>query len=136
MSTTAPVTFPDVERMCIDVLSAAIATYAPSTTVGATLPNDWTPVKPTHITVQSDGAARVQHPVVVWPTVRLTAWAKAPTDAKRIANAAMGVLVHFADFLVVPLTDVLSARDADHGDAELASITCRVTVRSVPLLPA
>ena len=136
MSTTDPVTFPDAERLCIDVLVSALAPYAPTTTVGATLPSSWTPSHPPHITVQSDGAARVQHPVAVWPTVRLTAWAKAPTDAKRIVNAAMGALVHFADFLVVPLTDVLSARDSDHGDAELASITCRVTVRSTPLLPA
>lgn len=131
------VAFPDVERLVVDYLSDEMD--EPDVTVGVAVPVDWTTESDPHLQVITDGTPSMVPPVIANATVRLLARAASTTEAKRIAAKALGVLSAHPGgegiAAIVPLTGVLPARDPDTF-AELASVTCRVTVRSTPIEPS
>lgn len=132
------VTYPDVEHLVVDYLTAALEALGEPATVAVGVPINWTAGD--HLQVSLDGTPTGTHPVIVYGTVRLTAWASNTTRAKRLAGIAQGLLlahpggregIATATFL----TGVLPARDPK-TQAELASTTSRVGVRSVPIEPS
>lgn len=136
------VTYPDPEHLVVDVLAAALADE--DCTVGVGLPDGWQidrtapeNTSPPHVQVALDGTPVDEHPVALRCTIRITAWADNPTPAKALVLLAHGHLLATAgndDGLstVSPLTGPLPAHDDDH-DADLASCTLRVRVRSTPI---
>lgn len=125
------VTYPDVERAAVDLITALMADQ--DTTVGVGVPGDWRKdVSVPHLQVAWD-ATTLDHPVLAHATIRVTAWHHQPTAAKALADTAMGrVLAHVGHGLiraVRPLTGLLPAYDHDTR-AELASFTVRATVRA------
>lgn len=124
-------TYPDAERAVTDYLTANLADG--DTTVGVDLPDDWTTASPDHLVVSNDGTPSHSHPVAARPTIRLTAWSRSTTDAKALARRAQGVLCAHpgGDGIanVRFLTGEQPGYDPDHN-AQLASATCRVTIRS------
>lgn len=131
------VTYPDPERVTVDLLASMLDAYEPDVTVGVALPGDWNvDSSQPHVQVVCDGTPRLEHPVVVWPTVRLVAWARTTSRAKALVMLAQGLLCSHtggADIAAIhPLTGVLPARDTDRR-AELASATVSVALRSVPI---
>lgn len=129
------VTYPDVERVTVDLLALIVYPHEPTVTVGIGVPADWTPAEPDHLQVTCDGTPAMDHPVAVHSTVRIVAWSATPTRAKELANLALGLLLAHGGAepiaAITPLTGMLPARDTATR-AELASFTVRVTVRSVP----
>ena len=125
------VTYPDVEELVVDLLDAAL-----DCTVGVGVPDGWTTEDGDHLQVACDGTPIDEHPIAQRHTVRLTAWSANPTPAKTLLYLAHGHLIGSAGAnglsTVSPLTGVLPAHDDDH-DAELASCTVRVRVRSTPI---
>ena len=137
--TRPQVTYPDVERIVVDLLAASMP--AP-TTVGVNLPADWTAGgSDPHIQVSWDGTPGDNHPITLATTIRLVAWTDSKTTAKALAMEAHGRLLSYSggDDAVVglvnilPLTGPLNASDPDHLNAELCSVTVRATVISTPL---
>lgn len=130
------VTYPDVERETRDLLAELIATEEPDITVGIGLPADWTAASPDHLQVSCDGTPLLDHPIVAHSTVRITAWSASTTRAKELANFALGLLCAHAGSdeiaAILARTGVLPARDPDNR-GELASVTVRVSVRSIPI---
>jgi hypothetical protein len=78
----------------------------------------------------------MDHPALAHTTIRLVARCSTTTDAKALAMKAQGLLCAHpgGDGIAstAPFTGVLPARDTA-TEAELASVTCRVTVRSTPI---
>lgn len=128
-------TYPDVERLVVDWLTSELD--EPDCTVGVGVPAAWQPGDK-HLQVDLDGTPRMDHPVAAYATVRLVAWADSTTDAKRLAMRAHGVLLAHpgGDGIAGTraLTGIFPARDSKTG-AEIASVTARVTVRSVLIEP-
>ena len=127
------VTFPDPERVVRDFLDAAID----DATVGVGVPANW--VKDTsgpHLQVSTDGMFMANFPVAGEATIRIVAWAASPTAAKALAQRAQGyLLAHDGTGDIArtrPLTGLLPARD-EQTNAEIASISVRVTLRSIPI---
>lgn len=127
------VTYPDPERAVVDHLADAFA--GEDVTVGIGVPAGWTAASDPHLQVACDGTPTDEHPIAHRTTVRIVAWSSSTTEAKRLALLAHGHLL--ADptgdlHSVTPLTGLLPAHDRDH-DAELASFTVRVRVRSTAI---
>ena len=129
------VTYPDPERVVRDYLAAVMGDQA---TVGIGVPGDWTPSAGPHLQVATDGMFMAGHPVYGEATVRIVAWAASPTEAKRLAQLAQGhLLAHPGDGTIArtrPLVGLLPSRDFQ-TNAETASVTVRVSLRSVPIEP-
>ncbi len=123
--------FDDVERVAIDVVADLLD--GEDCTVGV-LPDGWrNPSTPTpetpHVQVAWDGTDNVAQ-VVAFATIRVTAWAATPTEAKRLARLTEGLLMERPE--VRPLTGILPARDPQNR-AETASFTVAWASRSVPI---
>lgn len=128
------VTYPDPERAVVDHLTDALT--GEDVTVGIGVPTDWERGVDPHLQVACDGTPTDEHPIAHRTTIRVVAWADSTTEAKRLALLAHGhLLTGWGDDLhsVTPLTGLLPAHDRDH-DAELASFTVRVRVRSTEIL--
>jgi hypothetical protein len=125
-------TYPDVERATVDFLTGKLG----GATVGTRLPPDWTKQSTNHLMVRCDGTPTITYPITARPTVRLVAWSGSPTEAKALAMLAQGVYcAHPGDSEisgVQALTGLLPGYDPDH-EAELASVTCRAVIRSIPI---
>lgn len=124
------VTYPDVERQAVDDLDDALGDLGETVTVGIGVPTDWTPGDTTHAQVALDGTPRDLHPVAQQSTIRVTVWASGPTEAKRVANLAHGLLLALPSYK--RLTGLLATRDPQTR-ADLASFTVRANVRSTPI---
>lgn len=128
--------FPDAEVLTKDLLKDLIEPHESEVTVGVGVPANWTKASPDHLQVSLDGTPIVVRSIVAHSTVRVTAWAKSTTRAKQLANLALGLLSAHGGgsgiAVVLPLTGCFPARDTDTG-AELASVTVRVTVRSISI---
>lgn len=125
-------TFPDPERVVRDYLDTVL-----TETVGVGVPTNW--VKGSsdpHVQTSLDGMFMASWPVAGEATIRLVAWATSPTAAKELAQRAQGyLLAHDGTGQIArtrPLTGLLPARDEQTG-AEIASVTVRVTLRSIPI---
>lgn len=132
------VQMPDAEKAVRVLLAELFASEitAGDVTVSIGVPVGWTSASPDHLEVAWDGTPTVAWPVSADATIRLVARAGSTSAAKALAAKAQGRLVaHMGDTTIArirPLTGVLPARDPD-TDAELASCTVRVTVRSQPI---
>lgn len=129
------VTYPDAERLTVDYLTDELDEDA---TIGVGVPIGWAKDDTPHLEVALDGVPLLDHPMFAHATVRLVARAETTTEAKRIAMKALGVLCGHPGgdgiTTVRPLTGPLPARDPA-SQAELAAVTARVTVRSIPIEP-
>lgn len=131
--TPPAVTYPDPERVVRDYLDTVIA----DATIGVGVPSSWTKASGNHLQVATDGMFLGRtHPVYGEATIRLVAWSASPTQAKELAQRAQGLLLAHPGTGDItrtrPLTGLLPARD-EQTNAELASVTVRVTLRSVPI---
>lgn len=121
----------DPERLCVDYLSAALAGRGETATVSIGLPSTWTTRSGSHIGVALDGTPTIDYPALSAATIRGTAWAASTTEAKRLAQLAMVLLLTHpgspAVFSVNPLTGLLPALDPDNG-APIASFTVRLNL--------
>lgn len=125
--------FPDPEK----ALRALLDTLTPSPiTVGIGVPTTWGPTSPAHLQVGWDGTRTPRHRVAAVALIRVTAWASTTSTAKATAlDAEARLCAHDGTGAISAIetaTGVFPARDTD-TDAELASFTVRVTVRSQPL---
>lgn len=134
------VTYPDVEALVVAYLAAEVPAYDGPTdhpTVSGDLPSEWTAATPSHLQVAKDGTFTDDHPIAVHATIRVTAWSQRATRADELANLVFGLLCAHPGTggisAVRPLTGPLPARDTEHLDAELCSITVDVAVRSTAL---
>lgn len=129
------VTYPDPERVVRDYLDSVIA----DATVGVGVPAGWTKTSPQpHVQVSTDGMFLTRtHPVYGEATIRLVAWSSSPTTAKELVQRAQGLLLaHPGTGSIArtrPLVGVLPSRD-EQTNAEIASVTVRVTLRSIPIV--
>ncbi|MDB2211828.1 hypothetical protein [Mycobacteroides abscessus] len=104
-------------------------------TVALSVPTDWTARKGPLLIVADDGGP-VRLPIKSRHTVRLTAYAPGPTEARRIATVAAGKLAESAPrpegiaHVSKDIGGVLDARDKETG-AYLASVLVPVTARTV-----
>lgn len=130
------VTYGDVERLVVDHLATVLAGRLPAgATIGVGVPSGWVPASPLHVQVVWDGTPTRTHPIVINATVRVVVRAASTTLAKQYALLIEGLLLAGGwpdSFSVQPLTGVLPAGDPD-TNAQLASFTVRVTVRSTPI---
>lgn len=128
------VTYPDAERAVVDLLGPLMADTGEDVTVSVGVPTTWTADSKAHLQVAWDGTPAVDHPVASRCTIRIVARASTPTEAKRLAWLAHGLLcAHQGDVArFASLTGPLPARDPATS-AELASTTVRATFRSVPI---
>lgn len=130
------VTIPDVEPLIVDLLTVLIADAGEDVSVGVGLPDDWKPASRAHLEVSWDGTPDEAWPIAFHPTVRIIAHASSTGEAKRLAGLAQGLLCAHGGGSgitgIQPLTGVLPAQDPT-TKAELASVSLRVTVRSVPI---
>lgn len=128
------VTYPDPERAFVDLLTELLDDE--SVTVGVGVPDGWQPSTGDHIQVSWDGTPLEEHPIAIYPTLRIVAWSASTTEAKRLAMLCQGLLLAHTGGSSVgairPLTGPQPARDPDTR-AELAAITVRATVRSTPI---
>lgn len=133
------VTYPDVEHLVRVYLEEEMAAVEPDVTVSVGVPAAWKKTSPTHVQVVSDGVPLLKHPIVAHATVRLVARAQSTGEAKRVAGIALGLLAAHPGgggiASTIPFTGPLPGRDPDTG-ADLASVTARVTVRSIPISAA
>lgn len=134
--TKLAVTYPDVERAVCDLLETLVAPHEPTVTIGVAVPDDWTIESAAHLQVVSDGISPRSRPVIARAAVRVVVRAASTTEAKRLAALAEGLLLAHrgGDDIssITPLAGVLPARDPD-TNAELASVSVSVTVRSIPI---
>lgn len=125
-------TFPDPERVVRDYLDTVIN----DATIGVGVPSSWTAGSTPHVQVSTDGMFMENWPVAGEATIRLVAWAASPTAAKALAQRAQGYLLAHDGVGDIartrPLVGLLPARDEQTG-AEIASVTVRVTLRSIPI---
>ena len=132
----ATVTYPDVEIEVKDLLRYLIASHEPTVTVSVGVPSTWKPSSPPHIEVALDTTDTSEHPVASRSLVRIVARSNSTSRSKELANLAHGLLCGYdGDDLISgirPALGLIPARDPDTR-AELASVTVRVTTRSIPI---
>lgn len=125
------VVYPDAEALIIDHLKAVMS----GCTVGIGVPANWKKGSTPRLEVAWDGTPSVVHPIAQRATVRLTARADTPAQAKQLVQEAHGHVLYgpWPDGIsnVRSLTGPFPARDPQTL-AELASVTVQVTVRSAP----
>lgn len=130
------VTYPDPERLTIDILTTALELYVPATIVQLGMPLDWRPELGPVVQVDLDGVPIMDHPIAMYATVRLVAHAATSDDAKELILLVQGLLLAHPGGQGVTryrsLTGLFPASDPV-TEAELASITVQATVRSIPL---
>lgn len=126
------VEIPDVERLVVDYLDAVLTEQ-----IGVGIPSNWTATSQPFLQVSCDGHPFNSWPVTMTATVRLVGWAKTTTTAKALAARAQGLLCAHPGgdgiAVVQPLTGPLPARDPDNAGAQLAAVTCSVTLRAQPI---
>lgn len=132
------VMLPDIEALTVDLLASLIAPLE-TCTVGIGVPEGWKPTSEPHLQVELVATRRLfgdLHPVAGTAMVRIIARAATTTEAKRLAALGEGLLLTHAGgsgiSTIKPLAGVLAERDPDTR-AELASVTVRVTARTVPI---
>lgn len=121
----------DVEQAVVSFLN----TYASALlSAGVVLPGEWTPADGPFAVVACDGVATEQWPVATRATVRVTVWAGQRSQALQAARYAAGMLLSGAtgEFRCRQASGVITAVDRD-GQADLASFTVRVDVRTEPM---
>lgn len=127
---------PDIERLLRDLLAELMEEQGESVTVEVGVPADWTPESAAHLEVAWDGTPASSMPVVARGTARIIARAQTTSEAKRLASLAEGLLLAYEGgegiTAIYELAGVLPARDPD-TQAELASVSVRVTVRTIPI---
>lgn len=124
------VTYPDVEELIIDHLVDLDARN--------NVPPDWTPGSDGDyvLEVHLDGTPRDLHPIAQQSTVRLVARAGTTSQAKALALEAHGrALVGPWPTGITNVQKLLGLTTAQDPAtlAELAAVTVRVTVRSIPI---
>lgn len=128
------VTYPDVEHLVVDYLAELIDSA--EARVGVGVPAGWTPSSTPHVQVALDGTPNMVHPIAANHTIRLVARAATTSAAKALAMKAHGLLLAHpgGDGIASTraLTGVFPAHDSK-TNAEIASVTARVTVRAIPL---
>lgn len=138
--TTQEVVYGDGEIEAVDWLTDELPSRLTGeefegTTVGVDLPLDWKPSDPPHLMVALDGTPSAVHPILCRQTIRLVAFTRSKTAAKRLCAIGQSVLLVHPGNQVVSnvefLTGVQPAKDPTTG-AEIASATQRMTVRAVP----
>lgn len=126
------VTYPDAERLMVDHLGPLL----PAATVAVGVPADWTGDSDDHLQVELAGTPLVLHPFAQRATVRLIARARTTSGAKALAQLAHGHALagDWPEGIsnVRPLTGPTPARDPE-TEAELATVTVQVTLRSEPI---
>lgn len=134
--TKLDVTYPDAERLTVDLLKTKLAADEPAVTVGVGVPGNWTPDSPPHVSVAHDGTPWTRHPVLQRASIRCTVRAASTTEAKRLAELARGLLLGHAGgdgiTAVRSHLGVQPTRD-DETKAELAWFAVGCTVRSQPI---
>lgn len=129
-------TYPDVEAEMVDFLDDMLAAVGEDVTVSVGVPDAWKPTSTPHVQVVCDGTPRMDHPVAVYPSLRLVVRAGTTSEAKRLAMLAQAVAVsHDGTWPVAwvrPLTGILPVRDPE-TNAEIAMVTCQVAIRSHPV---
>lgn len=131
---TPTVVFPDVERLVVDYLAAALEQAGEQVTVGVGVPDGWDRRRsPAHVSVACDGMPWMRHPVIGRASVRVTVRARSTSEAKRLAEVAQGLLLAHPSgggvAGVRPHSGVMPTRDADTR-ADLAWFAVGVTVRT------
>lgn len=134
--------FPDVEVPAKDYLRDELADRGEVLTVGVGVPASWSQTNPAqkpHIQVECDGVPIILNNLAALATVRVVAWARSTSEAKRLAALAQGVLCGHPGGEVIkgaiPLTGVLADRDPA-TKAEIAATTSRATIRSAVIEPS
>lgn len=126
---------PDAEKLVGQILEERLGDLDETCTVGVGVPTGWSGT-PSHVQVAWDGTPFMEWPVTTRPTIRVTVWASSPSEAKRLAAVAQGVLLSHPGgdgvSAIQPGVGVMPARD-DDTQAELAWFTVLATVRNVPL---
>lgn len=121
--------FGDPERVAVDYLAAQVAQFPSGLhmcTVGVVLPADWTVSAPPHLAVALDfdsvetGWGGVE--AALFATVRVTAWAEAPTKVKLLARVARTAMLAYPSR---PNTGMLVTRDPDNL-APIAAFSVRM----------
>lgn len=134
-----PYAVADVERLVRDYLADALADVHPDVTVTIGVPTNWTPRSAPHLQVTSDGVFAFESVAIAHCAVRLVAWSDSTTTSKAIAANALGLLAAHPGgngiAVARPTTGPLPARDTETG-GELAAVTARVTVRTIPIEPS
>lgn len=131
------VVYPDASALTAELLADEIAIYEPDVNV-VNEPIRGARPEYSHETIEVawDGTPLVAHPVVEHATIRVTAWALTRARAIELVSLAQGLLLAHAGGMGIArigaLTGVLPARDPV-TNAELASVTVRVSVRSQPI---
>lgn len=133
------VVYPDAEILVKDYLADQLPDYIADVTVGIGVPTDWVKGESkTHLQVDFDGYVRYDHRCVARAAMRLVAWSNRTTESKALASLALAVLCAHPGGGGIsnarPFTGPLPSRDSATG-AELAAVTARVIVRSIPLEP-
>lgn len=127
---------PDIERLVRALLEQLMDEQGEDVTVAVGVPEAWKPSDTPHLQIAWDGTPTSEMPVVVRGTVRIIARARSTSEAKRLAALAEGLLVAHGGGAGITgihaLAGVLPARDPD-TQAELASVSLRVTVRTIPI---
>lgn len=124
----------DAEVLTKDLLIDLLAGETCTVSIG--VPSGWTAASENHLQVALDGDPIPVWPICTRPTIRLVARAASTSEAKALCGLAFGLLCahNGGDGIVSvrPLTGVQPARDPE-TNAELASATVRVTVRTEPI---
>lgn len=138
------VKIPDVERIVIDYLYALRDNprHPPpdrlpaNATIGIGVPAGWLPAtSPVHFQVRSEGTPEMAWPVVAFPTVSIIVRAATTSLAKDNASTAQSLLSESGwppGTSGKPLQGVLAEQDPA-TKVELARVTMRVAVRSIPI---
>lgn len=130
------VVLPDPENEVRDLLDDLYTEADETVTVAVGVPVEWTKADGAHAQVAVDLIDSTEWPVYADCTIRVTVMSDRPTESRRLALLASGLLTArgsvppFARFR--PLTGPLSAVDPAH-QAPIASVTVRGTLRSVPI---
>lgn len=125
------VSYPDIERSLIDGVITEMAEEGETVTVGIPVPTAWVKGTTTHVQVAVDGIDMADHPIVARATARFTIWDDQTTEAKRVANALMAILLanRVGSVACRPLTGTVATQDPDTR-AQLATFSVLAVMRS------
>ena len=131
-------TLPDPEIEAVELIEELLDLTEHAAEAGDELPADWTPTSPTFVLVACDlVASEGTCPVYADCTIRCTVYARGRRRAKRIALDLQALLIDRGSVAPFarhrPLTGPLLTRDPSLN-ANVASITVRSTLRTVPLV--
>lgn len=131
-------TFRDVERAAVEVVSDLLVPHEPGVPVRVGVDSDWEPQDGPAVSVAWDGSPGGHHPVMMDATIRVAVRSSVPSESKRLALLIRGLFLGHSGGVLSPVRPGVGVQPESESRTgqEIWWFTVIASTRAVPISPA